>query len=163
MYLPDWIKRAGEFLAAAGGPTRADTYTLTVSIEHPTNGNMIAYGVFDKMQGGEQSSTTTKYRPGSMGPPIDIGGQTEVSDVTIQRLYKLERDHDVMGQLYECEKRNSKMVVTKQPRTIEGQLYGSPIVYRGRLKTVTAPDVDSETATAALLSLVMSVEGYPAA
>jgi hypothetical protein len=57
MYLPEWLKSAEGFAAAAGGPTRQDTYLLNVQVEHPVNGAMINYGTWDKMSGGGLSSS----------------------------------------------------------------------------------------------------------
>lgn len=160
MKLPKWLKSAEAFSAAAGGPTREDTYLLNVQVEHPVNGNMINYGTFDKMTGGELSSSATQYRPGGMGAPISLGGHKSTANVVVSRLYRLERDHSNIQQLLNAVGR-CRMVVTKQPLDIEGNSYGKPIVWGGVLDRVKVPDVDSESQTAGLLELEMVVEGYP--
>lgn len=158
--LPDWLKSATGFSAATGGPTRADTYLLNVQIEHPTTGNMLNYGTFDKMTGGELSAGATQYFPGGLGSPISLGGHKTTSNIVVSRLYKLERDHVVAQQLLNGVGR-VHMVVTRQPLDIEGNTYGKPIVWSGILDRVKFPDVDSEASTAGLLELEMVAEGYP--
>lgn len=129
-------------------------------IEHPKTGIMIDYGVFDKMSGGALSSGAASYNPGAMGPPVSLGGRRTVSNVTVSRLYRLGRDHDIVGQLYDSVGR-SDMTIVKQPLDLEGNVYGSPITYKGKLDRVSAPDVDSEASGAGLIELEMVVEGYP--
>jgi voltage-gated potassium channel Kch len=160
MRLPDWLKSAEAFSMAAGGPTRSDTYLLNVQIQHPVSGNMINYGTFDKMTGGELSSGATQYNPGGMAPPVSLGGRKTTSNVVVSRLYRLGRDHDVIQQILDGVGK-SRMVVTKQPLDIEGNTYGKPIIFQGVLDRCKEPEVDSETSTAGLLELEMVVEGYP--
>ena len=137
----------------AGGPTRSDTYSVQVAIEHPTNGNMINYGIFDKMTGGEVDSDNSNYYPGGMSPPVSLGGRRSVGNVVVSRLYRLGRDHDVVGQLIDSAGKSS-MIVTKQPLDVDGNVYGRPIVYKGTMKRVTAPEVDSEASAAGILEIV---------
>lgn len=144
----------------AGGPTRQDTYSINVSIEHPVSGAMINYGVWDKMSGGAVDSNETKYMPGGMAPPISLGGTKTVDNVVVSRLYRLGRDHDVIQQIIDSVGK-SQMVVTKQPLDLNGVSYGRPIVYQGTLKRCTPPEVDSEASGAGLVELEMTVEGYP--
>lgn len=160
LLLPEWLKSAEGFVAAVGGPTRSDTYLINVQVEHPTNGNMINYGTWDKMTGGELSSSSTSYRPGGMQPPISLGGQKSTANVVVSRLYRLARDHDGVQQLYDGVGK-SKMIVTKQPLDLEGNAYGRPLVWQGVLDQVKTPDADSESAAAGLIELTMVVEGYP--
>lgn len=162
MRLPKWLKSAARFTMAAsdGGPTRADTYSVNVRVQHPVSGAMINYGVFDKMTGGDLSASSTSYRPGGMQPPISLGGQKTTAAVTVSRLYRLARDHDVIQQLLDGVGK-SDMVVTRQPLDIDGNTYGKPLVWTGTLDSVKVPDVDSESSAAGLLELGMVVDGYP--
>lgn len=114
MRLPSWLKSAEGFSAAVGGPTRSDTYLVNVQVEHPVSGNMINYGTFDKMTGGELSSGASTYNPGGMAPPVSLGGKKTTANVTVSRLYRLGRDHDVVQQLNDGVGR-CRMTVTKQP------------------------------------------------
>lgn len=145
-----------------GGPTRADTYALNVQIAHPRTGTLIDYGIFDKMSGGEIDSDDNQYKPGAMGPPVSLGGPKSVGNVTVSRLYRLARDHDGVQQLIDAAGK-SRMVVTKQPLDIDGNAYGRPIVYKGILKRVSPPDVDSESSDAGLIEYEMTVDGFPSA
>lgn len=143
-----------------GGPTRQDTYSVNVQIEHPTSGAMLNYGTWDKLSGGGLSASTSSYKPGAMGPPVSLGGSKVAANVVVSRLYRLGRDHDVVDQLLASVGR-SHMIITKQPLDLEGNSYGRPIVYKGTLDRVTPPEVDSEASGAGLIELEMVVEGYP--
>lgn len=144
----------------AGGPTRQDTYSVNVQVEHPTNGNMINYATWDKLTGGGLSASAASYNPGGMAPPVSLGGRRTTANIVVSRLYRLGRDHDVVQQLLDGVGK-SAMIVTKQPLDIEGVAYGRPIVYKGVLDRVTPPEVDSEGSAAGLIELEMVVEGYP--
>lgn len=141
----------------AGGPTRADTYRVNVSIEHPANGNMLNYGTFDKLTGGDVDSEENVYRPGGMGPRESLGGSVTDGNVTVSRLYRLERDHSVVGQLRASVGKCS-MIVSKQPLDINGATYGAPVVYRGTLKRLGLPEHDSMANDPGLFELEMTVE-----
>ena len=143
----------------AGGPTRQDTHRITVSIEHPTSGQLVNYGVFDKWTGGAADSDDQRYYPGGMAPQISLGGRKMTDNVTISRLYRLERDHPVMQQLFDS--RGLPSTIQRVPLDIQGQAGGKPIVYQGRLKTVTPPPLDSEQSGPALLELVFVIDGDP--
>jgi hypothetical protein len=147
----------------AGGPTRQDTFLVSVRVEDMANpGKMIDLGTFDKMTGGDLDSNDVQYRPGGMGPPISLGGPKTANNVTVTRLYRLERDHNKLPKLLAAVG-GGHMHVSKQPLDLQGNVFGSPIVLNGRLKMVKHPDVDSEANAAALLELEMTVEGYPTA
>ena len=139
------------------GPTRSDTYRVNVSIEHPTNGNMIDYAVFDKLTGGEVDSEEAVYRPGGMGARESLGGTVTYTNVIVSRFYRLERDHSVVGQMRACVGK-SNMIVSKQPLDIHGGTEGKPIVYRGTLKRLGLPEHDSMSNDAGLFELEMTVE-----
>jgi hypothetical protein len=147
----------------SGGPTRQDTYAIHVHIIAPGSDHLIDFGVWDKMTGGQVDSDETRYNPGAMGPPVSLGGRKTVENVTVSRLYRLVRDHGEAHRFINWAGR-ARMVVTKRPMDIEGNAYfGSPpIVYRGTLKRVQFPEVDSESSAAGLIELEMTIEGYPA-
>lgn len=162
MQLPAWLKSATAFTMAAGGPTRQDTFLVSVQVQDMSTQKMVDYGVWDKMTGGDLDSQDVQYRPGGMGPPISLGGPRTTNNVTVSRLYRLNRDHTKLAKLLAAVG-GGKMTVSKQPLDIEGNTFGRPIVLNGRLKSVKHPDVDSEANAAALIELEMTVEGYPAA
>jgi hypothetical protein len=144
----------------AGGPTRHDTFLITVQVADPHSGVMIDYGIWDKKTGGAVDSSETKYFPGGMGPPISLGGRRITDNITVERLYRLARDHAHIARLMDSVG-HSTMTIAQQPLDIDGNSYGTPIVWTGTLKKCTMPDADSETTAAALVALEMSVEGYP--
>ena len=163
MQKPAWLKSAGAFTMATGGPTREDTWHVSVLVEDMAagDGSMLDFATWDKQGGGDVDSSDTTYRPGAMGPQISLGGPKTTSNVTASRLYRLERDHAHVGKLVAAVGRG-RMTVIKQPLDIEGNAFGKPLVYNGRLKTVKFPTVDSEATGAAMIELEMSVEGDPA-
>jgi hypothetical protein len=132
--------------------SREDQYNVTVSIDG-TN-----LGTYDKMSGGEIDSDETKYRPGNLGPHVSLGGSILVGNVTVQRLYDLARDHSIVAFLKAAVGKGT-MVVSKQSLDVNGNAYGKPVVYTGRFKTLTLPDVDSESSDAALVQLEMTPFG----
>lgn len=115
-------------------------------------------GVWDKLTGGEVDSEETKYRPGGMGPHVSLGGSVEVGNLTISRLYILNRDHDNIHWMI-SRAGKGKVVVNRQPLDADGNAYGRPLVYTGTLKTVTPPEVDSESSDAALLECEITPAG----
>lgn len=150
-------------MATRGGPTRADTYTVTVTIFSPNNPTVIMMkGVWDKLQGGQMDSDETVYHPGGMADPVSLGGRKTTENITVSRLYRLGRDHDTVQSLFNGVGK-SKVTVAKQPMDIDGNVYGSPIVYNGTLKRVAPPDHDSESSDAGLIEIEVTVDGYPTA
>lgn len=113
------------------------------------------YGVFDTMTGGEIDSEETKYKPGGMAPQISLGGSVQVSNVTVGRLYDLGRDHVKVPTLRAGIGR-ADMIVTKQPLDVDGNVFGKPIIYTGKLKQMTLPDHNSEGSDASKIELEMS-------
>ncbi len=130
-------------------PSRADTYSVGLNIDN------VDYGIFDKMSGGEVDSEETKYKPGGMAPELSLGGSRSVGNVTISRIYDLDRDHSVAKTLAEKAGRGDA-IVTKQPLDVNGVPYGDALVYKGKLKAVTYPEVDSTSSDPGMLELEIS-------
>lgn len=131
---------------------REDQYRVTVAIDN------VDLGVFDKLSGGEIDSEETKYKPGGMAPQVSLGGSVSVNNVTVSRLYDLQRDHQILPMLISKVGKGS-VTVTKQPLDPDGNVYGKPTVYTGRLKQVTPPDHDSTGSGAAMVELEVSTVG----
>lgn len=129
--------------------SRSDQYNVTVELDRSD------LGTFDKLTGGEKDSEESKYRPGNMGEPISLGGYTSVGNVTVSRLYKLERDYPLTANLLNRVGKGAVMVA-KQSLDVDGNPYGKAIIYRGILKAVTLPEHDSESSDAALIELEIS-------
>jgi hypothetical protein len=137
-----------------GGPTRKDTYTIHVKVGGAD------LGVFDKMTGGNLDSDEFQYSPGGMVDPISLGGKRKPANFTVSRLYRLARDHNRMQFLLNHVGKG-EVIVLKQPMDIDGNVFGDPLVHKGTLKNVQAPEVDSESSDAGLLELEVTPNGPP--
>lgn len=131
---------------------RQDQYDIKVSIDG------VDLGTFDKLSGGEVDSEETTYKPGAMGARVSLGGSVNVGAVTVSRLYDLTRDHGIVHWLIARAGRASA-VVSKQPLDVDGNVFGRPIVYSGKLKQVNPPEVDSESSDSALIELEITPAG----
>jgi hypothetical protein len=131
---------------------RADQFNVTAVIDGKN------LGTFDKLSGGEVDSEETRYRPGGLGKPISLGGAITVNNVTISRLFDLAREQAIIHWLI-SRAGKGKMTINKQPLDVDGNVYGRPLVYTGKLKQVTPPEHDSESSDAALLELEMVPSG----
>lgn len=144
----------------AGGPTRQDTHRITVRIVNQATGKMVDYGVWDKWDGGEVDSDSSNYYPGGMAPPVALGGRQTTGNVTISRLYRLERDHQHMQEWINAAGKSAASI-HRQPLDINGNVFGKPIVYQAVLKKVTPPPLDSEQSGAAIVELEFVITGFP--
>lgn len=134
--------------------SREDQYDVTASVSY--GGKTLDLGTFDSLTGGEVDSDDTKYYPGGLQQQLSLGGRKQVGNVTIGRLYDLARDHPLMGWLMGgvgC----ASVVVTKTSLTpCPPTAMPSPLVYKGKLKTITPPDHDSNSGDAAKWTLEVS-------
>lgn len=111
-------------------------WLVTVWVE--SIGNL---GAFDQSSGGAGESAEKKYREGGARDQSVLGGARMRSNVTVERLFRNERDGLIFKALDNA--RGKKMVVSKQALDDDGNTIGDPIPYTGRVKTVTGPDTDS--------------------
>jgi hypothetical protein len=132
--------------------SRLDQYDIAVHMDG------LDLGIWDKMSGGEIDSEETKYKPGAMAPQISLGGSVTVSNVVVQRLYKIDRDLAMVPDI-KARVGRATMVITKQSLDVDSNPFGSPIVYQGKLKKLTLPDPDSESSAAAMIQLEISTVG----
>jgi hypothetical protein len=128
---------------------REDTWIVRVSVDGRD------LGPFDKASGGAGDSEETKYRANG-GREVTLGGAQTLENVTVSVLYE-EGVHALYHWLMSRRGR-ATMVVTKTPTDADGNVFGRSIVYTGKLKAVTPPDVDSESSDAALIELEQSTE-----
>lgn len=130
---------------------REDQLAVTVIVDDEP------IGIFDKLDGGETTAEETKYKPGGMRPQKSLGGSATTANVTVSRLYELE-DHDLVRRL-----RNKvgkvEAVASAQPLDVDGNPFGKPDVYRGKLQRVAPGAHDSESSAARLFELEISTEG----
>jgi len=132
--------------------SRADTHAVSVEI------NGVDTGIWDKMGGGGIDSEETKYYPGGMVEAVSLGGRKTVDNVTVSRLYDLDRDHTKVKEWIGLVGRGQVKVI-KQHMSIEAASYGEPLVYTGILKRVTPPELDSESSDPALIELEITTAG----
>jgi hypothetical protein len=117
-------------------------------------------GVWDKKTGGKVDSNITQYLPGGMAPQVSLGGTKTTENVTLERLYRLQRDHTKM-QKWINQAGKGRVVIHQQPLDIDGNSFGAPIVYNGTLKSVTPPEHDSTSSNAAMISIEVVVDAQP--
>jgi hypothetical protein len=55
----------------------------------------------------------------------------------------------------------SKVKITQRPMDFEGNGYGKHITYVGILKRVLPPETDSESGSAAMLEIEVTINGAP--
>lgn len=137
--------------------SREDQYNVTVTVSYVRDGTRQtqSLGTFDGFTGGDVDSEETKFWPGGLGQQISLGGRRTVNNFTVSRLYDLVRDHPLMGWLMGGVGK-ADVTATKQPLTIDGAATGRPLVYQGKLKSVTPPDHDSESGSAAKFEMEIS-------
>lgn len=139
---------------AAVGPSRQDTWVLRVYLDN------VYMGIWDKKTGGEFDSDEAKYYPGNMAPAISLGGKRTTGNITLQRFYGRQRDHDNIQKWFNAVGRGI-VTVSQKPKDFDGIEYGKPIIYNGTLKRCSPPDVDSEGTGVALFEIEVTVDGDP--
>lgn len=114
-------------------------------------------GVFDAHEGGVVSAEEQKYRPGGMKPQKSLGGYPSTDNVTVRKLYE-PNDVDIVRWLRGLVGK-ATAVITKQPLDVDGNPFGKPDVFTGKLQRVAAPDHDSNDSGPALFEIEVSTEG----
>jgi hypothetical protein len=103
-------------------------------------------GLFDQSSGGMGDSEEKKYREGGQIDESVLGGARSRSNVTIERLWRAERDGPIFKRL-DAGRGKIQLIITKTPCDADLNpivLPGvSPLIYRGKVKAVTGPDTDS--------------------
>jgi len=141
--------------------SRQDQYWLTVLIDNTNS------GVWDKKTGGETDSEETRYRPGKMSQQISLGGSRFTGNITLQRLYDINRDHaghwpggnGLSIQSLRQRSGRASVKIIEQPLDINGVSFGDPVTYYGTLKRVMTPDIDSESNDAGLIEIEVTISG----
>jgi hypothetical protein len=131
---------------------RQDQHDVEVSIDG------IDTGTWDKLTGGEIDSEETTYKPGAMGARVALGGSVNVGNVTVSRMYDLTRDGQLIHWLISRVGKGD-VVIAKGTLDVDGNSFGRGLTYKGRLKQVNPPEVDSESADAAMLELEVTPVG----
>lgn len=137
---------------------RTDQWAIYVSVESSPGRMTKIQDPFDKLSGGDSTASETKYKAGAMVPERTLGGTASVGNVTAERLYDVDRDHD-LARVLAGRVGKARMQVTKQPLNTDGIPTGSPQIYTGVLMTVNFPDADSTSTSASVFQLVCSTDG----
>lgn len=130
--------------------SRRDQYSITVSLDG------VALGIFDRWAGGMYDSSETKYKPGGMVPELALGGSRQVSNITVGRLFRLDRDLPLVPTL-KAKVGTGAVTLSKQSLDTNKNPYGTPDVYTGVLKSFNPPEPDSTSTEAAIFELEISV------
>lgn len=133
--------------------SREDQFSCTVSVTY--GGQTRDLGIFDGFSGGEIDSSEKKFNPGGMQQTISLGGKKAVGNVTVKRLYDLVRDHPMMGWLAGGVGK-AEVTAVKASMTVDSVMVPSPLVYHGKLKTLTPPDHDSMSDDEAMWEIEIS-------
>lgn len=135
-------------------PTTQKTWRVSLTVE----GREI--GVFDKKTGGRTGSAALSYTPGNMDPQIALPGGTQVVEaLTLTRYYDLVRDHDNLMPFLLAQAGKGTAVAKQRPLDKDGNAHGRTIVTTGILSYVSDPDTDSESDTAAMLTVEITPNG----
>jgi len=136
--------------------TRQDMFVVRVTLM----GNSL--GIWDKKTGGEYDSDEVKYYPGGMNKVVSLGGRQTPGNITLQRLYDRIDDAGAINTLFNAVGKGA-VTVSQRAMDLDGNGYGKPVYWTGKLKRVLFPDVDSEAQAAALIEIEVTVDGQPAA
>lgn len=114
-------------------------------------------GVWDTRTGGDVDSEISKRRPGGSRRQKSYPGLSTTSDVTVTRGFERERDHELARTL---EKRAGLAAasVSEQPLDDEGNAWGKPKTWTGKLKSVNTGDYDSDSSEPRMIQLVIVAE-----
>jgi hypothetical protein len=132
---------------------RQDQWLISVTLDGED------LGTWDTMGGGAVTATETKYRPGGMEPEVSLGGQTSVDNVTLGRLLSTKDDWDTMRALMAAKVGRSTVGVSRQPLDVDGNAWGDPLSYTGKLQQVVPGDTDSNGTGASVWQIVVSTAG----
>ena len=134
--------------------SRVNQHLITVTVDGED------FGVWDTWEGGNIDSEETKYRPGGMAPQKSLGGEAALENVTVTRLYELERDHDLMRRALRKVANGQPLAsASRQPLDVDKNPFGAPLIYNGVLKAVQTPNLDSNDDGEAMWGLEISTEG----
>lgn len=131
--------------------SREDQREITVVIEG------FDTGIWDKMDGGDLKSTSSKYRRGGMGKSFSLGGHSDYDNATLSRDFDLDRDLPIVAFLEQWAGAGDANISeqfldrAKLPK-------GKPITYNGTLLDVNRPPADSMSTNVGLITIVIEVQ-----
>lgn len=136
-------------------PTTQKTFRVSLTVD----GNDL--GVWDTSTGGKITANVLPYLPGGMGPQVALPGGTPTTDtLQLGRLYDLIRDHDrAYPLLKNAVYSGGRCVVRKRPLDRDGNGHGKSITWTGTLMSVDSPPTDSNSDSAAILTVEIATDG----
>lgn len=138
---------------------RQDQWLNTVTL-HRANGTVVPLGVWDTLGGGNADASETKYRPGGMSSEVSLGGPVSIGNITLGRLLDKNRgDWDLIRELMSAQVGKARCDVSRQPLDDDGNPYGKPLNYSGKLQSVNPGDTDSNATAAQVWQIVVSTDG----
>lgn len=142
--------------------TRQDTFVIFCSMITGPDGPK-DLGIWDKRTGGAADSDDVKYYPGAMAPQKSLGGRAVNDNIVLMRNYDRIDDHDSIQFLLNAVGKG-RIGASQRPINQEtGIAYGKAITWTGVLKRVLVPEPDSESTSAAMIEIEISVSGPPVA
>lgn len=114
-------------------------------------------GVYDTMKGGDVNIKTAMHRPGGMGPEKSYRTLPTYADITISRVLERDRDWETLRWLMD-QAGGVRAQVTKQPLDEQGNAWGTPMTWSGRLADVKGGDADSNSSNPEMYEVNISVE-----
>lgn len=99
-------------------------------------------GVYDTMKGGDVQTKSAMHRPGGMGPEKSYRSLPTYSTITVTRVLERERDWELLRWLQD-QSGGVRAQITKQPLDEQGNAWGTPMTWSGRLLGVKGGDADS--------------------
>jgi hypothetical protein len=127
-------------------------YLITVQID-----GLGPLGVYDNYSGGDATANPPKHRPGGMGPEISYLALPTFNDVTVGRVYDEGRDHELIATLRTLVGRVYGTVI-EQPLDADGNPWGSPRTFRGRIASVKDGKTDSTSNAVRMYTIDFSIE-----
>jgi len=133
---------------------RQDNWLNTVTIDGKS------FGVWDTLAGGDIESSETKYRPGGMQPEVSLGGNVSVNNLTLGKLLTQGDYTDQLRALMTTGRvGKAPASVSRQPLDADGNPFGTPLTYTGKLMHVLPGDTDSNGSAASQWQVVISTNG----
>lgn len=114
-------------------------------------------GVFDTLKGGDSTVKSSMHRPGGMGPEKSYRGLPTYGTITVDRVLERERDWEIVRWL-EDQAGGVRAQATRQPLDEQGNAWGTPMTWSGRLGTVKHGDTDSTSSNPLMFQVDIDVE-----